>query len=70
LAPVGLAPDRIIYVDACDEKSVLACFEEGVRHGGLGAVAAEVSAAFDDVVAQVVARRGSVRVDRDHQATV
>src|SRR6202022_867347 len=43
LAQVGLAPDRVIYVDACDEKSVLACFEEGVRHGGLGAVVAEVA---------------------------
>src|ERR1700712_1179395 len=41
LAQVGLDPDRVIYVDACDEKSVLACFEEGVRHGGLGAVVAE-----------------------------
>src|SRR6201994_2847698 len=40
LAQVGLAADRVIYVDACDEKSVLACFEEGVRHGGLGAVVA------------------------------
>src|ERR1019366_9110661 len=36
LAQVGLAADRVIYVDACDEKSVLACFEEGVRHGGGG----------------------------------
>lgn len=43
LAQVGLGPDRIIYVEACDEKSVLACFEEGVRHGGLGAVVAEVA---------------------------
>ena len=43
LAQVGLGPDRVIYVDACDEKSVLACFEEGVRHGGLGAVVAEVA---------------------------
>src|ERR1700675_4104853 len=40
LAQVGLAADRVIYVDACDEKSVLACFEEGLRHGGLGAVVA------------------------------
>src|ERR1700759_1359494 len=37
LAQVGLGSDRVIYVDACDEKSVLACFEEGVRHGGPGA---------------------------------
>jgi len=43
LAQVGLAADRVIYVDACDQKSVLACFEEGVRHGGLGAVVAEVA---------------------------
>ena len=43
LAQVGLAADRVIYVEACDEKSVLACFEEGVRHGGLGAVVAEVA---------------------------
>lgn len=43
LAQVGLGPDRVIYVDACDEKSVLACFEEAVRHGGLGAVVAEVA---------------------------
>ncbi len=40
---VGLEPDRVIYVDACDEKSVLACFEEGVRHGGVGVVVAEVA---------------------------
>jgi protein ImuA len=26
-----------------DEKSVLICFEEGLRHGGLGAVVAEVA---------------------------
>jgi hypothetical protein len=28
---------------AGDDKSVLACFEEGLRHGGLGAVVAEVA---------------------------
>ena len=33
----------MIYVEAGDEKSVLACFEEGLRHGGLGAVVAEVA---------------------------
>jgi protein ImuA len=43
IAQVGLHPDRVIYVEAGDEKSVLACFEEGARHGGLGAVVAEVS---------------------------
>src|ERR1700675_1893610 len=39
----GLMPDRVIYVEAGDEKSVLICFEEGLRHGGLGAVVAEVA---------------------------
>ena len=34
LAQAGLSPDRVIYVEASDEKSVLACFEEGLRHGG------------------------------------
>jgi len=43
LAQAGLKPDRVIYVEAHDEKSVLACFEEGLRHGGLGCVVAEVS---------------------------
>jgi len=28
LAAAGLAPDQVIYVEAGDEKSVLACFEE------------------------------------------
>jgi protein ImuA len=43
LAQAGLAPDRVIYVEVGDEKSVLACFEEGLRHGGLGTVVAEVA---------------------------
>lgn len=43
LAQAGLAPDRVIYVEAGDDKSVLASFEEGLRHGGLGAVVAEVA---------------------------
>jgi hypothetical protein len=43
IASAGLAPDRVIYVEAGDEKSVLACFEEGLRHAGLGAVVAEVA---------------------------
>src|SRR6266436_9803616 len=43
LALAGLAPDRVIYVEAGDEKAVLACFEEALRHRGLGAVVAEVS---------------------------
>jgi protein ImuA len=43
IAQAGLGPDRVIYVEAGDEKSLLSCFEEGLRHGGLGAVVAEVS---------------------------
>lgn len=43
LAQAGLHPDRLIQVEAGDEQSVLACFEEGLRHGGLGAVIAETA---------------------------
>lgn len=43
LAQAGLSPGRVIYVEAGDEQSVLSCFEEGLRHGGLGAVVAEVA---------------------------
>ncbi len=44
IAQAGLLPDRVIYVEARDEQSVLAYFEEGLRHAGLGAVVAEVAA--------------------------
>ena len=43
LAQAGLVPDRVIYVEAGDDKTVLACMEEGLRHGGLGAVVGEVA---------------------------
>jgi protein ImuA len=43
IAQAGLGPDRVIYVEAGDEQGVLSCFEEGLRHGGLGSVVAEVS---------------------------
>lgn len=43
LRQAGLDPDRLIYLEAGDEKSLLACFEEGLRHGGLAAVVAEVA---------------------------
>lgn len=39
----GLDPDRILYVEAGDETTLLACFEEGLRHRALGAVVAEIS---------------------------
>ena len=43
LAQAGLHPDRVIYAEAGSEKSILACFEEGLRHGGLAGVVAEVA---------------------------
>ncbi|MBS1104355.1 ImuA family protein [Gluconobacter sp. Dm-62] len=43
LKQVGLSARRIIYVEAGSDIDVLACFEEGLRHGGLGAVVGEVS---------------------------
>ena len=43
LAQAGLAADRIIFVETGDQKVLLACFEEGLRHGGLGGVIAEVA---------------------------
>jgi protein ImuA len=43
LAQAGLAPDWAIYIEAGDEKAVLACFEEALRHRKLGAVVAEVA---------------------------
>ncbi|MFG1428811.1 ImuA family protein [Roseixanthobacter glucoisosaccharinicivorans] len=43
LAQAGLAPGRVIYVECGDEKSLLACFEEGLRHSGLGAVVGETA---------------------------
>ena len=42
LAQAGLAPDRVIYLEAGDERTVLACMEEGRREGGLGAAGAEI----------------------------
>jgi protein ImuA len=43
LAQAGLSPDRVIYVEVGNEKDILACFEEGLRHTGLGATVAEVA---------------------------
>ncbi|MBB2169650.1 damage-inducible protein [Gluconacetobacter aggeris] len=43
LKQVGLGGSRVIYVEAGADQDVLACFEEGLRHGGLGAVVAEVA---------------------------
>lgn len=43
IAQAGLGADRVIYVEACDDKTVLSCMEEGLRHGGLGSVVGEVA---------------------------
>lgn len=43
LEQAGLGPDRVIHVEAGDDVSVLTCMEEGLRHGGLAAVIAEVA---------------------------
>lgn len=43
LAPDRVIPDRVIYVEAGDDKIMLACMEEGLRHGGLGAVVGEIA---------------------------
>ena len=39
----GLPPGRVIHVEAGDDRTVLACMEEGLRDGGLGAVVGEVA---------------------------
>ena len=43
IAQAGLHPDRMVHLEAGDENALLACFEEGLRHGGLGAVVAETA---------------------------
>jgi protein ImuA len=42
-AQAGLKPDRVIYLEAGDEKTILACFEECLRYRGIGAAVAEVA---------------------------
>jgi protein ImuA len=65
IAQAGLLPDRVIYVDASDEPSVLACFEEGLRHGGLGAVVAEVATLSMTASRRLqLAAEGSVAIGR------
>lgn len=43
LEQAGLSSNRVIYVEAENEASVLACMEEGLRHPGLGCVVGELS---------------------------
>lgn len=42
-AQVGQDRDRVSYAEAGSDKAILACFEEGLRHGGLGGVVAKVA---------------------------
>ncbi|MFT8674577.1 MAG: damage-inducible protein [Acetobacter sp.] len=42
LQQAGLAASRVLFVQARTDREALACFEEGLRHGGPGAVVAEV----------------------------
>ena len=51
LSQAGLKSDSVIYLEAGDEKTVLACFEEGLRHGGLGACRGGGRALADDRLA-------------------
>src|SRR4051794_34479642 len=43
LAGAGLHPDRVIFAEAGDERTVLICLEEGLRHVGLAGVVGEVA---------------------------
>lgn len=43
LAQAGLAPERALYFEAADDRTMLACAEEALRHGGFVAVVAEVA---------------------------
>jgi protein ImuA len=45
LYQAGLAPGRLLYVEARDDNELLAIMEEGLRHRGLGAVIGEVKRA-------------------------
>ncbi|WKL56543.1 damage-inducible protein [Asticcacaulis sp. ZE23SCel15] len=42
LAQCGLTSDRVVFFETREEKAILGCFEEALRHGGLGAVVAEI----------------------------
>lgn len=43
LSQAGLGPDRVVYVEAGDEKTLLSCFEEALRHVGLAGVVCETA---------------------------
>jgi protein ImuA len=43
LAGAGLHPNRVIFAEAGNERTVLVCMEEGLRHPGLAGVVGEVA---------------------------
>ncbi|WP_227323566.1 ImuA family protein, partial [Acidisoma silvae] len=43
LAQAGLKPEVVIFLDGGDDKTVLACLEEGLRHGSLGLAIGEIA---------------------------
>jgi protein ImuA len=43
LAGAGLHPDRVLYAEGGDERTVLLCLEEGLRHAGLAGAVGEVA---------------------------
>ena len=43
LAQSGLGEDQVVFFEAKDETSILDCFEEALRHGGLSAVVGELA---------------------------
>lgn len=43
LARSGLTEDRVVFFEARDEASILGCFEEALRHGGLSVVVGELA---------------------------
>src|SRR3954464_9921924 len=43
LTGAGLHPDRVIFAECGNEKTVLLCLEEGLRHAGLAGVVGEAA---------------------------
>jgi protein ImuA len=43
LAGAGLHPDRVIFAEAGDERTVLLCMEEGLRQAGIAGAVGEVA---------------------------
>ena len=67
LAQAGLAPDRVIYVEAGDEKSVLACCRRRVAPWRARSRCRRGGAALRDRLPPAPACRGEFRLDRDRR---